>query len=92
MQQVKTGGEEERSAKDLAADNAKLKLHQSTETFKHTQEMYDKGNFQYVARGKVMFSRVCVILFTRGGSGGSKRIMQFSGKIGQIIGWHPRWG
>ncbi len=34
---------EERSAKDIAAENAKVKLAQTTETFKHSQEMYDKG-------------------------------------------------
>ena len=38
-----TSETEERAAKDLATENANLKLAQSTETFKHTQQMYDKG-------------------------------------------------
>ena len=36
-------GAEERSAKELASENAKLKLAQTTETLQRTQEIYDKG-------------------------------------------------
>ena len=47
---------EERSAKDIAAENAKVKLAQTTETFKHSQEMYDKGKLKW-ARHNYRYSK-----------------------------------
>ena len=42
-QQSSASDNEERSMKDLATENAKMKLTMSSETFKQSQEMYDKG-------------------------------------------------
>ena len=42
-QQSSATDNEERSMKDLAAENSKMKLTMSSETFKQSQEMYDKG-------------------------------------------------